>query len=261
MPPPPISIGAHSDCGPTTQFCGIISAYACWKWETARREKRAFVRQRVALRSWLGRLSPRSPPPRTAVSSCGRAPSQNSCALKRPDVFLRPELPPVDAGLAIYRSRKIVRPLRLVFRKCRGACHPAFPFDRHTLRDRRAFRQHATEVRVMPVRRKMNPVVMVSVAVDQTGERGERQVKTVDRMREQQRIAVRCLDRPEIMEFDQKAVGVEQRRAADLAGIVESERRTHEADLSAWRQIVVPGEFAILNLYVADQRYQKAAGH
>ena len=75
------------------------------------------------------------------------------------------------------------------------------------------------------MRRKMYPVVMVEVAIDQTGQRGERQIEAVGRMREQHRIAFRRLDRPEVVKFDQEAIGVEQRRAADLTGVVEADRR------------------------------------
>ena len=80
-------------------------------------------------------------------------------------------------------------------------------------------------------------------------------------MREEQCVTVRRLDGPEIMEFDQEPVGFEQRRAADLAAAVKSDRRAHEVDFAARRQVVVPGEFAVLHLQVADQRHQKAAGH
>ncbi len=107
----------------------------------------------------------------------------------------------------------------------------------------------------------MNPVVMIMVAIDQTGQCGEGQVETIDRMREQQRVAVRRLDGPEIVEFDHEPVVFEQRRAGNLTGVMESDRRAHEVDFSARRQIVVPGELAVLDLEVADQRDQKAVSH
>src|SRR6202035_1535387 len=106
---------------------------------------------------------------------------------------------------------------------------------------------HPAEIRVVPMGRKMNPVVMVAVAIDQAGQRGEGQVETVGRMREQQGVTFRRLDGPEIVEFDQEAVGVEERRTDDLAGVVESDRRTRIADGAAWRQIIVPGEFPVLD--------------
>ena len=56
--------------------------------------------------------SPRSRRRRTAVSSCGQARRRNSCGSSKPLKFvLRPELPPIDAGLAIDRVGEIVRPL------------------------------------------------------------------------------------------------------------------------------------------------------
>jgi hypothetical protein len=185
---------------------------------------------------------------------------QNSCASKRAD-FLSPELPAIDAFFAKDRIGEIVRPLRLLISEDRGARDPVFPLDRETLRNRRALRQYAAEIRVVPMRREMNPGVVVVVAIDQTGQGGERQVEAIDRMGEQQRVAFGRLDGPEIVEFDEVAVGVEQRRAGDLAGIVESDRRAQEADFSAGRRVVVPGEFAVLDLHVTNQRDQKARCH
>ena len=50
----------------------------------------------------------------------------------------------------------------------------------------------------------------------------------VDRMREQQRIAGRRLDGPEIVELDDEPVVVEERRAGDLAAVVKGDRRARE---------------------------------
>ena len=77
-----------------------------------------------------------------------------------------------------------------------GARHPVFPLHRQALRDRRAPWQHAAEIHIVPVRGKMDPVVAVAVAIDLTGQRGERQIETVERMGEQQRVAFRRLDSP-----------------------------------------------------------------
>jgi len=49
----------------------------------------------------------------------------------------------------------------------------------------------------------MHPVVMVAIAIDDSGQRGERQVETIERMREQNRVALGRLNGPEIVEFDQ----------------------------------------------------------
>ena len=59
-------------------------------------------------------------------------------------------------------------------------CHPAFPFYWYALRDRRAHWQHAAEIHVVPMRRKMNPVVAITVAVDQAAQRGEWQIKAIE---------------------------------------------------------------------------------
>ena len=132
------------------------------------------------------------------------------------------------------------------------------PLHRNALRDRRALRQHAAEIHVVPMRGEMDPAVVIAVAIDQSAQRGERQVEAIDRMGEQQRIALRRLDGPEIVEFDQEAVGLEQRRADDLAGIMESDRRAREVELPAGRNVVVPGDLAVLDPEVADQRNQEA---
>ena len=95
--------------------------------------------------------------------------------------------------------------------------NPVFSFDWNALRDGCALRENTLEVRVMPMRRKVYPGLGITVAIDQSAQRREWQIKAIDRMREQQRIIVRRFDRPEIMEFDQEPVGFEQRRAADLA--------------------------------------------
>src|SRR6476646_5690629 len=99
-------------------------------------------------------------------------------------MVLGPELPAVDASLTTDSICQIVRPLRFFFGKCRDARYPVISLDRETLRDRRALWQHAIEICVMPMRREMNPGVVVEVAIDQAGQRGERQIETIDRMRE-----------------------------------------------------------------------------
>ena len=102
---------------------------------------------------------------------------------------------------------------------------PALTFHRQALRHRCALRQHTVEPGIMPVRREIDRVVMECVAIDKTGERGERQVGAIDRVGEQHRIARRCFDGPEIVEFDDEAVVIEEWRAGDLAGIVKPDRR------------------------------------
>jgi hypothetical protein len=84
-----------------------------------------------------------------------------------------PELPAVDAFLAKDLIGEIVRPLRFFLGEHRGACDPVLPLDREALRDRRALRQHAVEIRIVPACREMNPGVVVAVAIDQAGQGGE----------------------------------------------------------------------------------------
>ena len=117
------------------------------------------------------------------------------------------------------------------------------------------------KIQVVPVRREMNPVVVIAVAVDKAGQRGEGQIKAIGRMREEQGVILRRLDGPEIVEFDHVTVGFGQRRAGNLAGIVQSDWRADVIDFTAWRQLVVPGERAVLDPQITDQRNEKAARH
>jgi hypothetical protein len=104
-----------------------------------------------------------------------------------------------------------VHPLRFRRRERRGLRDPAFPFHRHALRDRRTLWEHATEIHVVPMRREMNPAVAIAVAIHQAAQRGERQIKTIDRMSEQHRIALRRFDAPQIVKLDHVPIGLEQR--------------------------------------------------
>jgi hypothetical protein len=62
----------------------------------------------------------------------------------------------------------------------------------------------------------------VAVRVDEAGERSERQVGAVERVRDQERVAGRQFERPEIGEFDQELVFAEERRADHLIVVVKS---------------------------------------
>ncbi|MGB7040775.1 MAG: hypothetical protein WBD83_14400, partial [Xanthobacteraceae bacterium] len=75
---------------------------------------------------------------------------------------------------------------RVFLSECLIAAGPGFTFHRQTLRDRRAFGQHPVEVGIVPPRRKIQRTVVERIAVDQAGERGERQIGAIDRMGEQQ---------------------------------------------------------------------------
>src|SRR3989344_8503 len=125
----------------------------------------------------------------------------------------------------------------------------------------RALRQHAVEGRVVRVRREVDPGVVVSVAVHHAGQGGERQVESIGRMREKQRIASGHLYRPEVVEFDEEPILVERRGADNLAGGMEADWRALERHASGRREVVVPGEFATLDPYVTNQRDQESGGH
>ena len=111
------------------------------------------------------------------------------------------------------------------------------------------------------MRPEVNLVVVVAVAVDEAGQRGEGQIKAIDGMREEQGVTIGRLDGPEIVEFDHVTVGFEKWRAGNLAGVVQSDWRADVIDFIAWRQLVVPGERAVLDSQIADQRNEKAARH
>ena len=81
---------------------------------------------------------------------------------------------------------------------------PAFAPDRQALRHRRALRQDAVESGIMPARRKIDGAVVKVVAIDQARERRKRQVGAIDRVGEQDRVARRRLDGPEIVELMMK---------------------------------------------------------
>ena len=119
-------------------------------------------------------------------------------------------MPTINAGFAGNGGPDFDHPVGALLGQHLEPPGPAFAFHRQALRHRRAFRQHAVELRVMPARRKAQGTVTKRVAIDQAGERGERQVGAIDRMGEQQRVARRRLDVPETVEFDDEAVLVEK---------------------------------------------------
>src|SRR5258706_12499433 len=99
----------------------------------------------------------------------------------------------------------------------------------------------------MPMCREVNPSVVVAVASDQTSQCGERQVEAINRMREQQRVTVWCIDCPEIRKFNQKLAGFKQRRTIDLPGVVKSDRRPRETYCPARRRLCARREFPVLD--------------
>src|SRR4029453_12066592 len=114
---------------------------------------------------------------------------------------------------------------------------------------------------VAPARRKIDEIVLVEISVDQPGQRQEREVVAIDRMGDQQRIAWRRFNGPEVIELDDKGVVLEQRRAGDLPIVVEVEWRARIARDCAARQLKIPRERAILDLEIGDQRNQEAVRH
>src|SRR5204862_8367506 len=119
------------------------------------------------------------------------------------------------------------------------------------LRDGCALRENTLEVRVMPMRRKVYPGLGITVAIDQSAQRREWQIKAIDGMREEHRVSFRGLDGPQIMEFDDQAVGVEKRRTSELARIVTRDWGPRKLDCPARRDFVVPRDVAGLDPAVA----------
>src|SRR5262249_19701346 len=138
---------------------------------------------------------------------------------------------------------------------------PHFALDRNALCDWRALGQHAAKRQVAPARRKVDEIVLVEIGIDEPGQSQEREIVTIDRMGDQQRIAGRRFDRPEIVELDHDGIVPEEWRAGHLRTVVKVERRTRIARDRAVRELEVPCERAVLDLDVSHEWNQKAAGH
>ena len=67
----------------------------------------------------------------------------------------------------------------------------------------------------MPMRRKVYPGIGITVAIDQSTESGEGQIKAIDGMREEQRVSFRGFDGPQVVELDNEAAGFEKWGAGD----------------------------------------------
>jgi hypothetical protein len=80
-------------------------------------------------------------------------------------------------------------------------------------------------------------------------------------MREEHRVSFRGFDGPQVVEFDNEAVGFKKWCTGDLTLIVEPDWRTRKIECSARWNFVVPSDLAVLDPYVAEQRNQKPAGH
>jgi hypothetical protein len=161
--------------------------------------------------------------------------------------WLRPEFPPVQSGLPSYLVLQFVNPPRLFFREGRSLRNPVFSFDWNALRNGCALREDTLEACVMPMRRKVYPGIGITVAIDQPTESGEGQIEAIDGMREEHRVSFRGFDGPQVVEFDNEAIGFKKWRAGDLALIVESDWRTRKIECSARWDFVVPGDLAVLD--------------
>ena len=118
-------------------------------------------------------------------------------------------MPTVDVGPFPDRVERLDHLLGFIVRQRIVLADPVLALHRQALHHRRALRQHAVEFGIMPVRREIDRAVVECVAIDEAGERGERQVGAIDRVREQYRVVRRCFDGPEIVEFDDEAVFIE----------------------------------------------------
>src|SRR5262245_11446246 len=68
------------------------------------------------------------------------------------------------------------------------------------------------------------------------------------------------LDRPVIVEFDDEAVLIEERRPGNLAAVVKIDRRARIIGEAAGH-IPVPAEFAIFDREITGERHEKSVGH
>ena len=91
-----------------------------------------------------------------------------------------PELMPIDTALAPDRIARLYHALVGLAGQHLEAPGPAFALHRQTLGHRRAFRQYAVEPWVMPARRESDRGMVKRIAIDQAGQRGERQIGAID---------------------------------------------------------------------------------
>src|SRR5258707_11935157 len=80
-------------------------------------------------------------------------------------------------------------------------------------------------------------------------------------MCEEQRITLRRLYAPQVVKLDEEPIGLEQRGINNLAYVVKSDWRAWKIDRASGRDIKVPGNRAVFDFEVADQRDQKSRGH
>lgn len=196
------------------------------------------------------------------VSGCGRAASPDFSEVSKASACGRAKFPAVNAGLLRNGAGGCEQTLGGVLGEDVELLIPAFPFYSDALRDRRSFWKDTAEFRIVPARRKMDQAVGVKIRIHQAGQRREWQIRAVDRVRDEKRIARRQFDRPEIVEFDYETIIVEKWRSPDLDAIVVIDRRTRKvSELPGHRNVADPAELAVLHLEVSGQGHQKAERH
>ena len=134
---------------------------------------------------------------RPVLAETERSGAVSPTAATRGLAFRRPKATPIYIGVL---SDRLARPDHLLgfFRgKCFEPARPAFAPERQALRHRCALWQDSVEGGIMPARRKVDGAVVKIVAIDQAGQRRERQVGAIDRVGEEDRVARRRLDGPE----------------------------------------------------------------
>ena len=67
-----------------------------------------------------------------------------------------------------------------------------------------------------PLRREMNKAMIVSVTVHDTRYRTKWQVRSIQRMGDEQRMTGRCLNRPEVVELHRQGIAIDERCASKL---------------------------------------------
>src|SRR5262249_49014090 len=114
--------------------------------------------------------------------------------------FRRAELPTVHALFARDGRGSVVQALDRLAGDQLKARLPGFALERDALSDGRPLCQHTLKSSVAPLRGKVNEIVAIAIGVDQSGQSDKRKVGTIDRVRDQQRIARWQFDRPEVVE-------------------------------------------------------------
>src|SRR5215467_11728897 len=203
-------------------------------------------------RGWLGRGGTAVP---NGMTLSSQAEERESSSLRRA------KSPPVNASLLQDGSRQLLQPAHGIALDEAEASRPAVALDWQALRDGRALRQYSIECCIAPMRREVDEIVAVVVRINEPGQGDERQVVAVERMGNEQRIARRHFEGPEIGEFDEKAVFLVERRSGHLVVVVEIDRGARVVRQCARRNVPIPGKHPVLGAQVGDQWNEKPEGH